>query len=275
MFKLTGFGDEISPDINEQVKLLVSEHIKYIDLRGYEDKNIVTWTDSDMQIVKDAIDKSGLKVSCIASPIGKVRIIDDFESELEKLDKAIKLSKFFRTRYIRIFTYYPPENEKIENYRKEVIKRIKELVSVAKKNDIVLLVENEGGVYCDIPSRCKDLLDTINSPNLRFLYDPGNFSHIGIKPFEEAYNVLRRYIEYVHVKDSKLNSPIFVPAGEGDVNYDAIFLNLDKSKFNGFVSLEPHLSASGKFNGCTGPELYLKAISSLKSILTKLSINYC
>lgn len=40
LIQLSGFGDEISPDLEIQMDVLVSEGISYIDLRSVKDKNV-------------------------------------------------------------------------------------------------------------------------------------------------------------------------------------------------------------------------------------------
>ncbi|GAI75801.1 unnamed protein product, partial [marine sediment metagenome] len=41
MFKLTGFGDEISPDLTTQLEVMGSVGIKHLELRGIKGKNVL------------------------------------------------------------------------------------------------------------------------------------------------------------------------------------------------------------------------------------------
>ena len=56
MFTLTGFGDEISPNLDEQLDLLQSEGISYLDLRGVWGKNVLDLSDAEAARVRNEMD---------------------------------------------------------------------------------------------------------------------------------------------------------------------------------------------------------------------------
>jgi hypothetical protein len=49
---------------------------------------------------------------------------------------------------------------------------------------------------------------------------------------------------------------------------------LKEKGYQGFLSLEPHLSNAGKFSGFSGPDLFRVASRALKNILTEISENW-
>jgi len=269
-YKLSGFGDEISPDFEEQLKVLKEEGIDYLELRSAFGKNVVALTEDDSKKIKEMLDRYGIKVSAIASPIGKVRAREDIDGQKEKLHNAIRLAKFFNTPYIRIFSFYPEEGMSIEELREISLERLRELVKIAEKEGVILLHENEKKIYGDIPERCLDILKSINSPNLKAVFDPSNFIQCNVKPFREAYPILEDYIEYVHIKDAQFSDGVEVPAGEGDGEIKEILLSLKAKGKEYFLSLEPHLAHSGQFQGFSGPELFKKASQALKKILSEI-----
>ncbi len=67
-----------------------------------------------------------------------------------------------------------------------------------------------------------------------------NFVQCGQDTFE-AYEMLKSYIAYIHVKDALKSDQSVVPAGYGDGNVAVILKRLSASGFDGFLSLEPHL----------------------------------
>ncbi len=273
---LTGFGDEISPELKEQLEVMEGEGIKYLEIRGVWGKNILDLTDEELRKVKQILEDKGFKISAVGSPIGKIGIKDDFEEHLRKFRKALDIAKFLGTHYIRIFSYYIPENDPPEKWRDEVMDRMREKVKLAEREDIVLVHENERGIYGDIPSRCQDILKTINSPYLRANFDPANFVFENIRPYTQGYPLLRRYIAYVHVKDARHENGkvVCVPAGEGEGEMEEVLRSLKEEGYRGFLSLEPHLSQAGKFTGFSGPENFRIAVRALKKILKKLDIDY-
>lgn len=270
-YELTGFGDEISPHLDEQLDVLASEGMRYLELRGVEGKGILSFTDCDLSLIKKGLEKKGFKISSIGSPIGKIGIRDDFKKHLKDFEKVIKMAHYFKARYVRIFSYYPPKGEDPDRFRDEVMERMKKKTDIAKKEGIILLNENEVGLFGNIGRRCRDIQETINSPNLRFNFDPANFVIENEKPYSDCYPLLERHIEYVHIKDAKFAKEMTItPAGEGDGEVELVLKALKKRGYDGFLSLEPHLSSAGQFSGFSGPENFRIAANALKKILSRL-----
>jgi 3-dehydroshikimate dehydratase len=139
MMMLTGFADEISPDLDTQLDILAQEGISYLELRSVWKTNVLKLSDAQVKDVKMKLNSRNIKVSSIGSPIGKIKITDDFESHLLAFQRAISLAKFFETPYIRIFSFLIPEGENPDHYKEEVLLRMKELVRIAEQEQIVLL----------------------------------------------------------------------------------------------------------------------------------------
>jgi len=265
---LTAIGDEISQDLDAQLDLLESEGMKYVELRSVWNKNVLDLTEEEIKKLKENLDKRHFKVAGISSPIGKIKITDDFDSHLKRFEHTIRLSNFFQTRYVRIFGYYLPESENHTKYREEVIRRMKIKTGLARKNNLILLLENEyTTIYGSTPEEVLDVLTAINSPSLRFLFDPGNYVYFFQKrPYPEMYNTLADFIEYIHVKDVKLNSEKFLVCGDGDVQFREIFQELQDRNYKGFISLEPHLALGDSKGGFSGKDNFIQASRALKKI---------
>ncbi len=270
MFRLTGFGDEISVDLATQLEVMESVGIKHLELRGVKGKNILELNSQEVEKARQILKEKDFRISAIASPIGKIKISDDFSLNLERLNKAISLAHIFKTKYIRIFSYYLPEGESHLSYSKEVIRRIEEMTEISKKEKIILLLENEDDVYGNTPERCLEILESINSPYLRFIFDPANFIMAGVKPYREAFPKMIEYIEYLHIKDARFSDKEITPAGEGDGQIKGILRELKERNFDGFLSLEPHLAISGKMSGFSGTKLFEKAARALKEVLGEI-----
>ncbi|MCM2534092.1 sugar phosphate isomerase/epimerase [Neobacillus pocheonensis] len=269
MIQLTGFADEISPELELQIEVLQSESINHIEFRGVWGKNVLKLTDEELVRVKKEFNQHGISVSSIGSPIGKIKITDDFEQHLNEFERAIEVAKFFHSPYIRIFSFFIPEGENPEKYRDEVLYRMKTLTDKVEGTGIVLLHENEKDIYGDTTERCLEILEHVGSPNLRCAFDPANFVQCGVKPFTEAFSKLLPYIEYLHIKDAKFENGKVVPVGEGDGEFREVLQALKINGFDGFMSLEPHLKAAETFQGFSGPDLFKVATRALKNILAE------
>ena len=279
MFTLTGFGDEISPKLDEQMQVLASEGIRYIELRGVENKNVTVLSEAELSDVRAGLDRKGFKISAIGSPIGKVRIDEDFEAHLKLFEHCLDLADFFGTPFIRIFSYYPPEGQKIARFREEVLRRMQQKTEMAARRGKILLHENEHAIYGETAERCRDIHAGIRSPHLRATFDFANFVLDGEDPLQ-AFTLLRDYVGYVHVKDALRPSKDhgdpgrMVPPGEGDGQIEPILRQLAGDGKDYFLSLEPHLSFAGSMYGHSGPDLFTLAIRALKKILTNIGAKW-
>jgi len=283
LIRLSAFADEISADLNEQVEVLRSEHIDFIDLRGVWNTNVLDLTDQQVTEIKRALDASGIGVSAIASPIGKIPIDASFEEHLQRFHRAIELARFFHTPYIRIFSFYPPVSEDKAHgeqessdpsiWRNEVLRRLGEMTSLVRDTNIILLHENEKDIYGDTVARCIDLLQTINDPHFQSIFDPANFIQCGQTTYPDALEALRPWVRYIHVKDALADGTV-VAAGEGKAQWVTVLKRLYADDYDGFFSLEPHLALSGQFQGFSGPELFRKASQSFKLLLQSIDWKY-
>ena len=236
---LTGFADEIAPEMSKQYELLHKLGINRIELRGVDGRNISELSHSDVSELKKELDAEGISISAIGSPLGKIKITDDFSSQLVMLSKLIDFAVILGTPLIRVFSFYTDgENEK---HRDAVMQRIEAFVEEATSRDVVLLHENEKGIYGDTPERCLDLMERFYCPHFKCTFDFANFVQCGCDTLK-AYEMLDRYIEYVHIKDALKNGGHVVPAGMGDGNLEAILTKLFARGYHGYLSLEPHLS---------------------------------
>jgi sugar phosphate isomerase/epimerase len=275
VWTLTGFADEISPELEEQLDTLAEESIRYMELRSVWNTNVLDLTDDELERVESAAAEREIGISSIGSPIGKAPITDPFGPHLQRFRRALHAAEVMKAPYIRVFSFFIPEGREPDLSREEVLDRMGTLAGEAEDAGVTLLHENEKEIYGDVPSRCVDILAGIDSPALRAVWDAANFVQCGIShPYTEGYESLRPFIEYVHVKDALSGSGEVVPAGEGDGEISKTVSALRASGFDGFFSLEPHLASSGTYSGFSGPELFRKAIQAFKSLLREQEIEW-
>ncbi|MHB9034278.1 MAG: sugar phosphate isomerase/epimerase family protein, partial [Anaerolineae bacterium] len=197
MFTLTGFADEISPDLTEQVAVLESLDIHYLELRGVWGKNVLALNDDEVQKLSLTLGQHHIRVSAIGSPIGKISVQEPFEPHLQSFSRALELARLLQTPYIRIFSFFVPAGQ-AEQFRSEVMARLKALLDMAKGFPVTLLHENESNIYGDTPERCRDIHETLDSPQLRATFDPANFVMNAVQPYTRAFPLLEPWIEYLH-----------------------------------------------------------------------------
>lgn len=250
--KISGFSDEIASDITTQFEVLNKLGIKYFEPRGVNGKSISTLTEEEATELKKTMDQYGIKASSIGSPVGKIKLGEEFEPHFEMYKRIVKIAKILDTRYIRMFSFWKDEEDTpwTEEERAEVFTRLKRMIAYAKEQDVVLLHENEKAIYGDIASRCLDLMKELYCDNFKAVFDPANFVQSD-QDTKEAYEMLKDYIEYMHIKDARFSDHVVTPAGLGDGNVKFILDSIFANGYDGFLSLEPHL---GSFVGLGGLE---------------------
>lgn len=278
MIRLSAFADEISPDLNEQVAVLNSESIHYIELRSVWNINVLDLSDEQVTQVKHTLYEHGIGISAIGSPIGKIPIDGSFDAHLQRFERAILLAHIFQTPYIRIFSFYPPTSSTSDTanpatWRDEVLRRLQVMTERASEEKIILLHENEKDIYGDTIARCVDLLQNVAHEHFRAILDPANFIQCQQTPYPDAYDALRPWLQYMHVKDALPDGNV-VAAGEGATQWSELLRRLHSDGYDGFFSLEPHLAAAGQFSGFSGPELFRRASQALQGLLRGMEWEY-
>lgn len=243
--KISGFSDEISDDIKTQFEVLNKLGIKYFEVRGVNGKNISELGEDEVKSLKAEMDKYGIQVSSVGSPIGKIKLTDDFDEHFEMFKNVVKTAKTLGTKYIRMFSFYHDGGEWSASEREAVLERLRKMIAYAKEEGVVLLHENEKEIYGDIAERCLDLMQELYCDNFKAVFDPANFVQCG-QDTKESYDMLGKYIEYMHIKDAKFADGTVTPSGYGDGNVEYILKKVFDGGYDGFLSLEPHL---GNFTG--------------------------
>ncbi|MCE7003224.1 sugar phosphate isomerase/epimerase [Kibdelosporangium philippinense] len=269
---LSGFGDEIDPDPVVQLAVLEAVGARHLELRGAWDTGVLELDSRQRSDLRKLLDERGLQVSAIASPLGKVSLDLPVEAELARLRTAIDVARAFSTRYIRMFSFYQ-EGRDPADMRDDVLVRLRAMTELAERADIVLLHENEKHIYGDTPARVLDLMETIGSDHLRVAWDSANFVQVGSRPFTDAYANLRPYLEYVQIKDALAADGRVVAAGEGDGEVVQTLTALRDDGYQGFMSLEPHLSAAHAPGDLSGPAAFGQAARALRRITDNLGVN--
>lgn len=269
---LSGFGDEIDPDPELQACVLLALGARNIEVRSAWGTNVVDLDQARTDELRKALDKRGLGVSAVASPIGKVDVTVDPEQEVERLRRVIRVAHALETPYVRVFSFYRAEGAPVEGIRDGVLSRMRLLADEAEKSGVVLLHENEKDIYGDLPERVLDIVESVGSDALKVAWDSANFVQVGVRPFTEGYAMLRPHLEYLQIKDAVLATGQVMPAGEGDGQLLETLTALRDDGYAGYASLEPHLADTHALGGFSGPHAFGVAARAFAALTTKIGV---
>ncbi len=274
MWTLSGFADEIDPDLETQCRLLAQLGIHYIEFRSAWDVNVLDLSDQQLDEAAEILAAQSISVSSIGSPIGKINIEDDFDAHLVRMDRALAVAERLGAPYIRLFSFFLRADQKPEDVRDEVIRRMRALADRAAGHPVILLHENEKEIYGDVPDRVLDIVESVDSPQLKLAWDAANYVQCGVRPFTEGYARLRPHTVYIQVKDAVLGTGQVVPAGEGDGEVVDTVRALAADGYDGFFSMEPHLASANPLGGFTGADEFVRATNAFTAILSSEGISY-
>jgi sugar phosphate isomerase/epimerase len=236
--------------------------VKFIEMRGVNGKNISEVTPAEAVQLKKQLDTRGFRISALGSPLGKIEITADFAPQVQLLKRMITVAQILETKYIRMFSFFMPEQVDPAQYRDQVMRRWEKFIEVAAGSGLILLHENEKEIYGDTPERCLDLLQTMHCDYLKAVFDPANFVQCNVATFPHAWELLQDHVAYMHIKDALYADRSVVPAGYGDGKVREILIALQRRGYEGFLSLEPHLQ---QFGGLAGLERRPVSVGTIKS----------
>ncbi|NJP39783.1 sugar phosphate isomerase/epimerase [Oscillospiraceae bacterium HV4-5-C5C] len=241
---ISGFADEICPDFSQQLKTVSQLGMKYISLRSANGINVADMTADLLQNDLLPILRSyNIAVSSLGSPIGKIDIHDDaaFEKQLQQLETLCQLAALLNCAYIRIFSFYTPENEDPDRYKAAVLKKMSAFIEIAQEHQITLIHENEKDIFGDTGRRCQLLLQELKNPWFKAAFDFANFVQCGEEP-DECWELLHEDVVYIHIKDALHSTGENVLCGRGDGQIEPLLRRAIKQEgYQGFLTLEPHL----------------------------------
>ena len=181
----------------------------------------------------------------MGSPIGKYKMALDIAPHLETHKRIIELAYILGASRVRMFSFFPIAGEDYDTTRERALERLDALCELTP-DGIVLCHENEKHIFGETAEACLAIHKAF--PRIRAVFDPANFVQCGVDTLH-AYELLRPYVDYMHIKDALLDGTI-VPAGEGDGNLRTIIASYLENGGE-VMTLEPHLQ---QFTGLSGLE---------------------
>ncbi len=238
-FIFSAFSDEIDSDFDKQIEGVKALNIHHIELRGVDGKSFIELTDDEVLVVKDKLNKNGIKLSALGTPIGKINVDGDFEAHKKLLNRIMDIGDMLDCKVLRMFSFYPAEGMSDCEFKEIAFSYIAELLDMADARGFILCHENEKDIFGYSPERELELMQYFGG-RLKAVLDPGNFAFC----FEDAskgYPLLKDYIHYFHIKDADESGAI-VPPGKGVAGLADILAAVNADRDGAVVlTMEPHL----------------------------------
>lgn len=244
-YVFSAFGDEGAADLQGQIEALKRNGLNHLEIRNINSKVISDYSVWQMKEIKKQLDDAGVRVSSIASPVGKIGITEDVQIHVDTLKRCVEAAHILGTDKIRMFSFFIPKGEDPANYRGQVMENMNRLLEVTDGSGVSCYHENEKEIYGDVAQRCLDLLTTFEG-RLKCIFDPANFIQCGEQPLN-AFRLLKDRIDYFHIKDALMEDGSVVPAGKGDGHVAEILKDFVPKTEPVLLTVEPHLTVFAGF----------------------------
>jgi L-ribulose-5-phosphate 3-epimerase len=262
-FRVAVINDEISQDFERACAVAAEFGMKWIELRGMWNKNIIDLDAKEIAESQRLLKKYDLRVTDIASPLFKVdwpgapkskfspkrdqfNSSYGFDQQDEVLEKSIAMAKAFNTGRVRCFDFWRLDDQK--PYRAEINERLRKAAEKAAKQDMVLVLENESSCNTGTGKEVAELLAAVQHPSFMVNWDPGNAAELGETPYPNGYELLpKARIGHCHVKTAVKSGDKYewAPVGTGIVDWAGQFKALKQDGYRFAVSLETHWRGAG------------------------------
>ena len=253
---VTGFTDEVSTDIEQQIEVCRYLGWKYIDLRTVGDWNVVDLPDDQFFKLERLLQRNDILVSSFGSRIANWSrsVSEPFNQDLADLERAIPRMKRLGVPYLRVMSYRPDDALSERENEDKIVRRLRDLATRAEEAGITLIHENcetWGGRSVEHTER---LIQGVDSPAFKLVFDTGNppatLDHRDGVPrgrYQDAlefYHRIKSEVVYIHIKDArpKDGEVVYTFPGEGNGRVGEILSALASEGYDGAISIEPHLA---------------------------------
>ena len=253
-FKTSVITDEIDQDFKTACDLACEFSLDAVEIRSVYERGPFELTDDDLRRMKEILAKNGLKVSAISSPFFKCGMDDNDEikTHLDGLRRCMIIADELDTNLIRGFTFWAKPGGSVSDGfdPKAIASMFNEAVAILEYTGKVLVLESDPSVKASNARTLSQVIEAVNSPFVRGLWDPGNdlWDPAGEIPFPDGYSFIKPCIAHVHLKDGikKEGKAEGAPVGSGGVDWEGQFRALIADGYSGYVSLETHYRHTGK-----------------------------
>ena len=259
MFKSSVINIEISNDIEQSLEFAQANGFESIEIHSAWNKNIEFMEKDELSLLDRLVKAHGLKVSCLSSTLflrcflddrldvvpevrGFNAIPGDYNFHLRALKQAFQAAEILGAPVLRIFGF-KKEDETTDEVFEMAAEKLRKPAEMAKDAGKILALENCPHTSFGWGVNTARLVNMVNLPNLRMLWDPAGAVRAGEPDCIQAMPDIIPLLAHVHAKDIQPDSEAdkrYMCIGKGVVPWPVIFRELIKQNYEGAISLETH-----------------------------------
>jgi sugar phosphate isomerase/epimerase len=228
------------------------------ELRMVGGRNIIEMADDELARVRAAVERRGMTVVAIASPVLKCVLPDGppldprvqqdvfgarygVEDQPRLAARAFEIAEQTGASIVRVFSYW--RTTAPAQCRDRIVEALSHLADDARERGLIVGLENEHGCNVGTGVETAQLLAALDHPALGVIWDPANAYVLGETPYPDGYATLPpRRIVHVHAKDCSVHNyvPTWGPIGTMAIDWAGQVAALARDGYTGWISLETH-----------------------------------
>jgi sugar phosphate isomerase/epimerase len=211
--------------------------------------------------VLSASAETGLPVVGLTPYMTGINSLDEGERtrDVERFTRCIQDAATLGAGVVRVYAgaYSPDQVDQRPALWERLVRSLTELAPIAREHGVVLAVENHFNTMTVSAQETVELIEAVQSPAVRILYDQANLTFTHNEEFARALELQQGHIAHVHAKDLTFvdrDRPFSASAvanvtgeqravrsrviGEGEMDWGAIIAGLLAEGYDGVISLE-------------------------------------
>lgn len=213
-----------------------------------------------LEQVKQCAQDNHIQIICLTPYNSYFNSLDEEvrQKELAAIEDVIGYCDFLGAKYIRIYggNLVAGDTEKLEERWAKLVESLQYLGEKAAEKGVTLVVENHFNTMAVSAKQSAKLMEDVNYPAVRILYDQANLAFTGNEDYIQAIQIQQQYVAYMHVKDlvfkegvAFTSSDVAHPkeeernvytriVGEGVLPWPEILRAVKEQGYDGWLSLE-------------------------------------
>lgn len=155
------------------------------------------------QILSDKVAAKEIEITALSPGVFKIGL-DDAKAIRKEIDETLtqccQMAVKLGAPKVIIFGFMgDPSNQQA---CAQAVSLLKEAGEIAKSFGLLLAIENEPGSFCDTGANTVKVIEAIAMRHVGINWDPGNALSCGEVPYPIGYELVKPYIQNMHIKDT-------------------------------------------------------------------------
>lgn len=217
-------ADEIDQDFARACAVARQEGMSYVELHNLWGKPVHELSDAELERAKQISDENGLRTHLVCGmffrpfplvdvPLTGMERHPRFQEHMKRLERFIAIAHKFNAPNIRTFGFTrsvggdnpSPRTPDGGGIDEETLAKIAKGIRIAcqrlQDEGLVLALENARSLYANTGGTMRRVLEAVQMPNLKIIWDPANAFVAGEDP-AAGYSQVKGHIVDIHCKDA-------------------------------------------------------------------------